>query len=95
MSFSMSTRRDGRLGAKTGAQPVTVWGSDADGGEDGLPVVVARGSVRVHRDGPELCTVTTPEGVMFEAAETSWAPLRGEWTIEARRIDPAPGSPGE
>jgi hypothetical protein len=88
MSYSMSTRRETRIGRQFGRQRVTVWGSDADGDEDGLPVVVAQGWANVLPDGPEPCRITTPEGVVYESTETSWAPLRGEWVCKARKVEP-------
>jgi len=87
MAYSMSTRRDTRLGRGLGPQPVRVYGYDADSGEDNLPVVVARGTVSVLPDGPEPCRITTPEGVVYETAQTSWDPLRGEWVCEATKTE--------
>ncbi|WP_431959393.1 hypothetical protein [Actinacidiphila sp. bgisy160] len=87
MAFSMSTGRDTRLGRATGPQTVRLYGSDADGGKDGFPVVIGRGTVRVNPDGPESCTVYDDEGRAYEPVGTSWEPLAREWTCEARRID--------
>ncbi|WP_345126695.1 hypothetical protein [Streptomyces chiangmaiensis] len=83
----MSTRRDTRLGRSAGPQTVRLFGYDADGGTDGLPVIIGRGTVRMNPDGPDHCTIYDSDGHAYEPAETSWAPLPGEWTCEARRVD--------
>lgn len=87
MPYSMSTRRDTRLPLTTGPQAVTVYGYDEDGGQDGLPMVVARGQVHVHRDGPDQCRVTADDGTRYSTVESSWDPLRHEWVCEAVKVD--------
>lgn len=89
MGYSMSTLRDSRLMSKRGEQVVTVWGYDRDGGDDGLPVAVARGQVHVLRDGPDAgITVTGPDGSVYSPTESDWSPTRSEWVIEAKKASP-------
>lgn len=89
MPYSMSTPRKRSIARDvTKPQPVKVWGYDADGGDDGLPVVVARGLVAMSYDGPLSCRIKGPDGSFYTTTESAWSLLAHEWTIEAARSGP-------
>lgn len=88
MGFSMSATT-GPYRARMGDMlPVRVWGSDGDGGPDGLPVIVARTRVRMLNDGPEPDVRAFAEdgSGYYRPTEYYWAPLQGEYVISAEWV---------